>query len=150
MIRRPTGSTRTYTLFPYPTLFRSYRIRPEALLCHARDRGRQLAAAAHHGGRCVPRLRSGTPDLGVLYPGRPDGSARAGRARRAASRRSFLRLLLREHIGHHAAGGSLRSEEHTSELQSLMRISYAVLCLKKKTKIITTTLAKHKKQQHIN
>src|SRR3546814_3170235 len=75
MIRRPPRSTRTDTLFPYTTLFRSPR-------------------AALSGTACSP-----SPDTG---PWR----------------------LLRDR----------RSEEHTSELQSLMRISYAVFCLKKKIK----------------
>src|SRR3546814_6644016 len=82
MIRRPPRSTRTDTLFPYTTLFRSPR--------DGRCRRRQ--AATH---RQAARDR---------HPGR----------RRA---------------GH---GRPVRSEEHTSELQSLMRISYAVFCLKKK------------------
>src|SRR3546814_10435245 len=46
------------------------------------------------------------------------------------------------------AGSASRSEEHTSELQSLMRISYAVFCLKKKTKTYTTKQYKHKKLKH--
>src|SRR3546814_6445244 len=81
MIRRPPRSTRTDTLFPYTTLFRS----------SGADRVRAR-------GRC--RGRSGDVGLHRL--------AGAGRRRPA------------------------RSEEHTSELQSLMRISYAVFCLKKK------------------
>src|SRR3546814_10045342 len=84
MIRRPPRSTRTDTLFPYTTLFRSRRVGAFALPGARRRQGR------------VPR--------------------------RAASQ------------GPAARGG--RSEEHTSELQSLMRISYAVFCLKKKTKFI--------------
>src|SRR3546814_1041005 len=85
MIRRPPRSTRTDTLFPYTTLFRS----AGALL----PRQGQLSLARHAAYR---RGRSGGPP----------------RARRAP--------------------GGGRSEEHTSELQSLMRISYAVFCLKKK------------------
>src|SRR3546814_13454231 len=80
MIRRPPRSTRTDTLFPYTTLFRS----AAKFQRHALDAG---GGGARNGG--------------------------AG-ARRARER-------------HH------RSEEHTSELQSLMRTSYAVFCLKKKT-----------------
>src|SRR3546814_3332743 len=93
MIRRPPRSTRTDTLFPYTTLFRSetlglgqgaqtleHRIRCEVLLCRSQHR------------LTVPRKC-----VAVQEP--------------------------RD-----------RSEEHTSELQSLMRISYAVFCLKKKTK----------------
>src|SRR3546814_9363698 len=82
MIRRPPRSTRTDTLFPYTTLFRS------------RSRSRAPGAAAVR--RCA--------------------------AFRATASRSRARRRTR------------RSEEHTSELQSLMRISYAVFCLKKKKK----------------
>src|SRR3546814_5790769 len=93
MIRRPPRSTRTDTLFPYTTLFRSDE-RPDR--------------HSHHDGS---RLRFGRPAL------RLSGS------------------LVRAHAGDQGLrrvdpGG--RSEEHTSELQSLMRISYAVFCLKKK------------------
>src|SRR3546814_4823185 len=78
MIRRPPRSTRTDTLFPYTTLFRS---------------------------------------LGGMSPRRKRRCARAACARPVADRRTRA---------------DDRSEEHTSELQSLMRISYAVFCLKKK------------------
>src|SRR3546814_3967796 len=92
MIRRPPRSTRTDTLFPYTTLFRSVRRRPGV-----RSVARSQAAAC----------------------GQFAAVAGAGaRARRQAARR--------------AAALRTRSEEHTSELQSLMRISYAVFCLKKK------------------
>src|SRR3546814_3059172 len=93
MIRRPPRSTRTDTLFPYTTLFRS---------------GRRLAAA--RAGRGLDRS-GGYPSRGLrpARDARPRGAAQKPRLRRAP-----------------------RSEEHTSELQSLMRISYAVFCLKKK------------------
>src|SRR3546814_19411902 len=92
MIRRPPRSTRTDTLFPYTTLFRS---------------GRHRHAAGHQG------LRH--------QPSEPDGFLPAHSAGVAGPR-------------HLTDGELLRSEEHTSELQSLMRISYAVFCLKKKKK----------------
>src|SRR3546814_8316373 len=92
MIRRPPGSTRTDTLFPYTTLFRS--------ACHG-DAGAAPAA----GPAVYPAARCGAAETGAAA-GAPAGHRRALR----------------------------RSEEHTSELQSLMRISYAVFCLKKKTK----------------
>src|SRR3546814_5588273 len=103
MIRRPPRSTRTDPLFPYTTLFRS------------RD----------HSGRGGP----------VLLP------RYAGRALLPALRHHIragdARLADRGAHGHAGCGadpGAVgRSEEHTSELQSLMRISYAVFCLKKKT-----------------
>src|SRR3546814_3381274 len=91
MIRRPPRSTRTDTLFPYTTLFRSPAF-------HLRQ-----------------RRRPG----GAQPPGDPP-AARRGRE-----------------AGAYDQGprpGRHRSEEHTSELQSLMRISYAVFCLKKKKK----------------
>src|SRR3546814_8509791 len=61
--------------------------------------------------------------------GNPGGGERGGRLRRKRTRTRPSRTLYRR------AGGAIRSEEHTSELQSLMRISYAVFCLKKKKKI---------------
>src|SRR3546814_2942704 len=90
MIRRPPRSTRTDTLFPYTTLFRS---KSEEI---PQD-GHRSAAQPQHQRNAVAH--------------RDDQRRDAARARRAAD---------------------LRSEEHTSELQSLMRISYAVFCLKKK------------------
>src|SRR3546814_7583689 len=118
MIRLPPTSTRTDTLFPYTTLFRSVPLQGRSALLP--DHGDRQAARPDH------LVLSGTgprgrPDQGPgllrqrvrrLYP---------GRWRRAAT--ADDRLLARL---------QLRSEEHTSELQSLMRISYAVFCLKKK------------------
>src|SRR3546814_3502134 len=95
MVRRPPISTRTDTLFPYTSLFRS----PLALVVAGR---RQHRAA---GPRAEVDLQVDRPGIGVA-------AARHG-GRDAAHR---------------------RSEEHTSELQSLMRISYDVFCLKKKKK----------------
>src|SRR3546814_10338867 len=95
MIRPPPRSTRTDTLFPYTTLFRS--------------REGQL-----------PARRVG---LYLLRRRQPKGG-RGGRGGRGEVRRSHERRVLRR--------PGRRSEEHTSELQSLMRISYAVFCLKKK------------------
>src|SRR3546814_9155392 len=107
MLRRPPRSTRTDTLFPYTTLFRS--------------------------------------------PCRPAGQSRATRDSDLAEQQSRYKRLCRNHhelaksawptasaLARHArplsdlAVGNHRSEEHTSELQSLMRISYAVFCLKTK------------------
>src|SRR3546814_3686306 len=93
MIRRPPRSTRTDTLFPYTTLFRSERPVDEAGDAH---RGRPLRDVEE-------RLRPGEAET-----------------------------VLRDRLRHD------RSEEHTSELQSLMRISYAVFCLKKKNKKTST------------
>src|SRR3546814_2146151 len=99
MIRRPPRSTRTDTLFPYTTLFRSLR------------RGRSLLSPCLYCWR-LSLLRSGH--------GHPC-LARAHADRRPPARAARQGL-----------GQGHRSEEHTSELQSLMRISYAVFCLKKK------------------
>src|SRR3546814_5141355 len=94
MIRLPPRSTRTDTLFPYTTLFRS----GESLWCYV-----------------------GFGEGGVLTE--------------AVRRRPYSVVLLDEIEKAHPDVLELRSEEHTSELQSLMRISYAVFCLKKKKKL---------------
>src|SRR3546814_6826549 len=109
MIRRPPRSTRTDPLFPYATLFRSEAVRALA----GRLRFAEAAAGAE------PALSS---------------ASRLSSCSRAASfSDSFIGGLLRR--GAKGAGSrALRSEEHTSELQSLMCISYAVFCLKKKKK----------------
>src|SRR3546814_7859750 len=96
MIRRPPRSTRTDTLFPYTTLFRSVG-RVSFAWAHARRQSRH------------PCLEQPGAD-GMLVRG--DGD--------------------RHRLPHAQPAPVARSEEHTSELQSLMRISYAVFCLKKK------------------
>src|SRR3546814_8367734 len=104
MIRRPPRAPRTDTLFPYTTLFRSPRSGADPPWC---SRDHSLVEPRAHALR---------------------GSAQwAGR-----SGRSWRRGLF--HAQGQGHGARLRSEEHTSELQSLMRISYAVFCLKKKKK----------------
>src|SRR3546814_5020118 len=106
MIRRPPRSTRTDTLFPYTTLFRS--------------RFHQIDRAV--GGDKV--LGDSDGDARPAFVHRHEhGDARA---------KPVLRVV-------HQAAQALRSEEHTSELQSLMRISYAVFCLKKKKQTQITT-----------
>src|SRR3546814_3246027 len=103
MIRRPPRSTRTDTLFPYTTLFRSP---PRRGPCRRHSR---------HGGSHPRHARRRSP----CCRGREGASAsRAAGRCRAGGDRSTARQG--------------RSEEHTSELQSLIRISYAVFCLKKK------------------
>src|SRR3546814_9709446 len=94
MIRRPPRSTRTDTLFPYTTLFRSIGCQVNL------ETGRIRADAPHRGEEAGRQVRF------------VDEAQKGG---------------LRVGVGNHR-----RSEEHTSELQSLMRISYAVFCLKKK------------------
>src|SRR3546814_5755735 len=103
MIRRPPISTRTDTLFPYTTLFRSLVLRQEA---------REELAADLLGPEVLGPTRRVVGDDGVGGIEDPLGGP----------------VVLLQH----------RSEEHTSELQSLMRISYAVFCLKKKKKPKTT------------
>src|SRR3546814_3236094 len=110
-IRRPPRTTRTDTLFPYTTLFRSCPLRGEAVV------GRNHSQPARR------TARTAIPPSGYWSSG---SSCRAGSeldgARRACNR------------------ASIRSEEHTSELQSRMRISYAVFCLKKKKKVNNTRI----------
>src|SRR3546814_1646384 len=100
MIRRPPRSTRTDTLFPYTTLFRTH-------LGSRSRRGGWIRARiylAHGATLVVIAWRTRRPPIGAKRPN-------------MTQKVTFL-----------------RSEEHTSELQSLMRISYAVFCLKKKNK----------------
>src|SRR3546814_1079685 len=110
MIRRPPRSTRTDTLFPYATLFRSQAAPP----------------------RNIVRRRHSLPARGRARP---------------APARALIDMRAN-------ACASSRSEEHTSELQSLMRISYAVFCLKKKNykqkeRDETTAHKSHTYNQHI-
>src|SRR3546814_1653665 len=112
MIRRPPRSTRTDTLFPYTTLFRSLVFPFEAVLL---DNPRP--AIHDHFELDVTCHRTG-----------PLHQTAAALALMVIVNPSSLHLL----------GQEARSEEHTSELQSLMTISYDVFCLKKKTARITT------------
>src|SRR3546814_5889544 len=102
MVRRPPGSTRTDTLFPYTTLFRSrqLRLQPPQVAVH------ELRMHLLLGGGSIGPARG--PVDPARVPAQPGQRVRGG-----------VRLP------------GLRSEEHTSELQSLMRIPYAVFCLKK-------------------
>src|SRR3546814_9738896 len=123
MIRRPPRSTRTDTLFPYTTLFRSDR-RDRRRHPHSPD-GAAAAGAARGTLRALPAA-AGLPAGGGHRRSR-QGLGPAATAR-AVELRDFR-------PGERSAGALiLRSEEHTSELQSLLRISYDVFCLKKKTK----------------
>src|SRR3546814_1520122 len=112
MIRRPPRSTRTDTLFPYTTLFRSLDpLGDQADAERARQRGDRLDD------RRV--LRAGGD---VAHEALVDLQAVDRKALEVAERRiAGAEVVDRD-----------RSEEHTSELQSLMRLSYAVFCLKKK------------------
>src|SRR3546814_7688226 len=112
MILRPPRTTRTDTLFPYTTLFRS----PGASCWTPRTISGPPMMPLE---RCLPALK-------LMSVGRRhNGHLRKRRAQ--DHRASMLLHQRRQHDCH-------RSEEHTSELQSLMRISYAVFCLKKKNK----------------
>src|SRR3546814_10110888 len=104
MIRRPPRSTRTDTLFPYTTLFRSL------------DAGQRFQGA---GTLVEPAIDERRLEHRVL-------------AADLVDERRHAELVL-----HPAHDVQVRSEEHTSELQSLMRISYAVFCLKKKKTLKT-------------
>src|SRR3546814_6565463 len=119
MIRRPPRSTRTDTLFPYTTLFRSgmgiVSLKEGGEARHRRSRAR----------RDFPTAKAAVAP--VKQPAGTRARERALPPRRLPSPR-----------------GRRRSEEHTSELQSLMRISYAVFCLKKKTTQKNTSSLKHK------
>src|SRR3546814_2059463 len=117
MIRRPPRSKRTDTLFPYTTLFRS-------------GNGGSIINSVE----CLVRLFDLGIDFGV-------GSQLQERFQLHAGRDVLLQHLLlgRDHrLFRRCIGVEARSEEHTSELQSLMRISYAVFCLKKKKTRHTT------------
>src|SRR3546814_10868013 len=113
MIRRPPISTRTYTLFPYTTLFRS-----QPMAC------RRLPNGGEH--RVIGLRHRLFPDAGGLAV---QHSAHLGGKGHIRPFPGCFRKRLHKVVR--------RSEEHTSELQSLMRISYAVFCLKKKKHILT-------------
>src|SRR3546814_9018168 len=124
MIRRPPRSTRTDTLFPYTTLFRSFGAR-------ARHRLDMPAMVAGKPPR-QPVLDHPRGAIGALEAV-PAGAAQGQRRIAATVEEQQHLLAARQRLvdrGHQR----WRSEEHTSELQSLMRISYAVFCLKKKKK----------------
>src|SRR3546814_2720904 len=121
MIRRPSGSTRTDTLLPYTSPFRSPR-HLGRIGRVARQVGDQQLAQGHP---LLSRPRRQHLDLHLRH-------VDAGRALAlAALAGDAERQRLHHLIGGEGLGPELRSEEHTSELQSLMRISYAVFCLKK-------------------
>src|SRR3546814_8681288 len=125
MIRRPPRSTRTDTLVPYTTLFRSERRPVDAVGHRAAD-----AVAGDEGDGGVG-VAVGHGDAGVGEAADAGGDAGDDAERHAGGdQRQRLLAAAAEHEG--IAAFQTRSEEHTSELQSLMRISYAVFCLKKK------------------
>src|SRR3546814_9988432 len=112
MIRRPPRSTRTDTLFPYTTLFRSIELSPD-----------DTTRAQHELNGIMGLIEQlQAVDTTGIEPMAHPLAAHQG-----------IQLRLRDD----------RSEEHTSELQSLMRISYAVFCLKKKNNYNMTTAPLH-------
>src|SRR3546814_8766302 len=122
MIRRPPRSTRTNTLFPSTTRFRSPMVGDP----NGRLSIRIAAALVTRDEPIAEQLRAASDQL-----------SRPASARDGAMVMSAL-----------SRGEVVRSEEHTSELQSLMRISYAVFCLKKKKKIIKHSNINKKTDNH--
>src|SRR3546814_8648431 len=129
MIRRPPRSTRTVTLFPYTTLFRSRQVEK---LC--RGTRRYSRHRTDDTGTCGNSWREGQAGTAGYKSMTRIGSPRESRdpSSIAHGRRHYLRVSDVATSATRAASGSRRSEEHTSQLQSLMRNSYAVFCLKKK------------------
>src|SRR3546814_9898233 len=119
MILRPPRTTRTDTRFPYTTLFRSLGI---------------PLVGGHYAAAAVDIAR---PSL--AHRPLPGGMAQL---------QSYDAVVI-DTVASLGASAFMRSEEHTSELQSLMRISYAVFCLKKKTTIHTTlTISNNTHNEH--
>src|SRR3546814_6257541 len=113
MLRRPPKSTRTDTLFPYTTLFRSFGSGFARRGCGGVGAfGDRVTGVGHRGGGGVASLFHGRLRFGGFFLRGRGFVLACGQCQ--------------------DAGSQQRSEEHTSELQSLMRISYAVFCLKKK------------------
>src|SRR3546814_5394518 len=108
MIRRPPRSTRTYTLFPYTTLFRSKQVEFDIMYGEGISKIGEILDLG---------VKAGIVEKSGAWFSYD--SVRIGQGRENA--KNFLKET-----------PELRSEEHTSELQSLMRISYAVFCLQKK------------------
>src|SRR3546814_3015919 len=121
MLRRPPRSTRTDTLFPYTTLFRSDRGDVGLVLVGQvrrdlhQQRRRRLRQRSHHAAEQLLELGAALQSAQARRVGRGD-------------------------VDHQLVGHLGRSEERTSELQSLMRISYAVFCLKKKKTTLYSAL----------
>src|SRR3546814_4697355 len=137
MIRRPPISTRTDTLFPYTTLFRASELFRDGV-CVDRSGGRIVSDV-------TIRVRPGevTTLVGPNGAGKTtlleavSGLVVTSGGAISCDGHDITKLskVDRRRLGivHVEQGRTVRSEEHTSELQSLMRISYAVFCLKKKT-----------------
>src|SRR3546814_9745414 len=109
-MRRPTRSTLTDTLFPYTTLFRSAGDTENLVVVLVFHRAVETGAAAN---------LNESGELACLK----------------FAKQSCDRVAVAPRARTRSSSGAVRSEEHTSELQSLMRISYAVFCLKKKKQL---------------
>src|SRR3546814_10402481 len=124
MIRRPPRSTRTDTLFPYTTLFRSVSdpAAVQAAVRQVKDRFGRIDALVNNAGIAVfkPILEVTLEDWQRVMAVNLTGPFMMVQA---------VAPLMRDQGG----GAIVRSEEHPSELQTIMRIPYAVLCLQKKT-----------------
>src|SRR3546814_9934662 len=122
MIRRPPGSTRTATLFPYTTLFRSAR---PGVSTDVIDR---LLAALQTADAAIPTLPVPDTLFEQAHDEAGDVVDRSVLARVQTPQAFRLGILRRAHAEAVEAAATDRSEEHTSDLQSLMRISYTVFC----------------------
>src|SRR3546814_6620373 len=124
MIRRPPRSTRTDTLFPYTTLFRSTLATTAAQpgARHLHDRVDRLWVWLRRPVLFQPHVSAPVRHHAVGFP-----------QQRSEPGRFFGAAMIPDGVScrAHDKARTWRSEEHTSELQSLMRISYAVFCLKK-------------------
>src|SRR3546814_5304637 len=127
MIRRPPRSTRTATLFPYTTLFRSTTTILFNIYYERRKRDRVKASPKS----LLATLRGVRQERPALWMMRQAGRYLPEYRALRETKGGFLELC----YDPEAAAEVTRSEEHTSELQSLMRISYAVFCLKKKSNV---------------
>src|SRR3546814_1718658 len=134
MIRRPPRSTRTDTLFPYTTLFRSEL--QDRVVPFDGDTARSIIEQSL--GRAIDDAYADFDTVPLASASIAQVHAATLRAEGDAPRREVVVMVLRPGIERQIAA-DIRSEEHTSELQSLMRISYAVFCLKKQNKLTKHT-----------
>src|SRR3546814_8141865 len=146
MIRRPPISTLTATLFPYTTLFRSEAVGLDQAASDSSPAASDALVNAYE------IFGASFEDVGSVYgvldainiSARSAIEARQGQARvRVDTMHSTKGLEFDIVIVSAWEEGNFRSEEHTSELQSLMRISYAVFCLKKKNNTTKQQTQRH-------
>src|SRR3546814_7760336 len=138
MTRRPPSLTRPATLFPYPTLFRSLpgaarQRAPDGMRLGPRDDAPPSRAMCH---QKAESARDGASSARVRQRSRRRMATIVAARRRAA------------HTERPASAASGRSEEHTYELQSIMRTSYALFCLKKKKLDILNSNSRTAKNTH--